>query len=374
MRLKHFIVLLLVTLSISPVEAHQFLPTEATLSILSDTEYGLVIEFDLIEMVQTVRKLEGSGDELINGVRTLPFPELIEALSEIRARLQEDVTLYFDDTEQSIAEFQFPTDHDIFMLLRRSDISTDYRLTIVSEGPIPEGANNIQVQFPEYLGPVNLIISSPRFLLINAGNKSESYLLDSASLQNHSGLSQLLIYGYQGIIHIIPQGLDHILFILALFLLSSKLVNLFWQITVFTLAHTITLIIATYGVVNLSPNIVEPLIAFSIAFVAAENIYHSKLQTWRVIIVFMFGLLHGMGFASVLLDMGLPQGRLLASLIAFNVGVEIGQLFVVALALALLGWFRNCDWYRQRITIPISVVIALIGILWTYERVTVNMV
>lgn len=180
---------------------------------------------------------------------------------------------------------------------------------------------------------------------------------------------QISTYLYQGVLHIVPKGLDHILFVLALFLLSTQFKPLLWQVTVFTLAHTITLLLAGYQVIQAPASVVEPLIALSIAFVALENMFHSQLKSWRLLIIFAFGLLHGLGFASVLLDLGLPQQWAFLSLVSFNIGVEFGQLLVVTTAFLLVGWFRHASWYRKVIILPGSALIAAVGLFWTFERV-----
>jgi hypothetical protein len=176
-------------------------------------------------------------------------------------------------------------------------------------------------------------------------------------------------YVVLGFEHIIPEGLDHILFVLGLFLLSTKMGPLLWQVSAFTLAHTVTLACATYGVIQLAPSIVEPLIALSIAYVAIENVCTSKLHAWRPIVVFVFGLLHGLGFSGVLQELGLPPGRVATALVSFNVGVELGQLAVIALAFLVVGWFRHRPWFRRRIVIPLSLAIAAVGLYWSLERV-----
>ena len=140
--------------------------------------------------------------------------------------------------------------------------------------------------------------------------------------------------------------------------------------TSFTLAHTITLALSIYGVLSLAPTIVEPLIALSIVYVGVENILTRELKPWRVVVVFLFGLLHGLGFAGVLTEIGLPRSEFLPALIAFNVGVELGQLAVIGIAFLAVGlWYRNRPWYRQRVTIPGSVLISLVGLYWFMERI-----
>lgn len=174
-----------------------------------------------------------------------------------------------------------------------------------------------------------------------------------------------------GFKHIVPKGPDHILFVLGLFLFSSRFKYLFYQITAFTLAHSITLALSVYQVVELPMPIVEALIALSIVYIALENIWFYKKQhvLWRPIMVFIFGLLHGLGFASVLMELGLPQQWHLTGLLGFNIGVELGQLMIVLIAWLLLHWFQSCNWYRNRIIIPCSLVIASVAVYWVLERV-----
>ena len=200
----------------------------------------------------------------------------------------------------------------------------------------------------------------------------------STSLSAHDveGLSKLSktevagIYLQLGFTHILPLGLDHILFVLSLFLLNPKLKPILWQATAFTVAHTITLGLAMYGVIKPPANIVEPVIALSIMYVALENIFSPRLKASRIGIVFLFGLIHGMGFASALTELGLPQNAYLSSLLMFNLGVELGQVAVILAAYFLLGkLFSNKPYYRQRIVIPLSIIIAAIAAYWTVERV-----
>ena len=170
--------------------------------------------------------------------------------------------------------------------------------------------------------------------------------------------------------HIVPKGTDHILFIVGIFLLSTRLKPLLWQVTMFTLAHTLTLALSMKGVISLPSSIVEPLIALSIAYVGIENIFAHSLHKSRLLLVFLFGLLHGLGFAGVLSDFGMPPNAFATALISFNVGVELGQLMVILVAYLAVGvWFRDKPWYHQRITVPGSLIISVIGLYWTYDRI-----
>jgi hypothetical protein len=175
-------------------------------------------------------------------------------------------------------------------------------------------------------------------------------------------------YLWLGYTHILPKGADHILFVLGLFLLSARLKPLLLQVTAFTIAHSITLGLSMYGVVSLPSRLVEPLIALSIAYVAIENLVTRELKPWRIALVFMFGLLHGLGFAGVLRELGLPRGEFLTALLTFNAGVELGQLTIIAAAFAAVGALMNRQWYRRAIVIPASCAIAAAGLYWTITR------
>lgn len=190
-----------------------------------------------------------------------------------------------------------------------------------------------------------------------------------------SATSTLLRYITIGVGHILPGGLDHILFVLALVLTSTQLRALVIQISTFTLAHTATLGLAAAGLLSPPASIVEPLIAASIAFVAIENLFVSDMPRWRPAIVFLFGLLHGLGFAGFFGELGLPANQFWSALVGFNIGVEIGQLSVVALALALLAiWRRTASHqqmntqYRRWVVVPGSAMIGLTGLWWAIER------
>ena len=175
-------------------------------------------------------------------------------------------------------------------------------------------------------------------------------------------------YLWLGFTHILPRGLDHILFVIGLFLLSPRLKTLLLQVTAFTIAHSITLGLSMYGIVSLPPRVVEPLIALSIAYVAIENLLTRELKPWRIALVFMFGLLHGLGFAGVLRELGLPRAEFLTALLTFNLGVELGQLTIIAAAGVVVGAFMSRPWYGKAIVVPASSGIALIGVYWTVTR------
>lgn len=172
-----------------------------------------------------------------------------------------------------------------------------------------------------------------------------------------------------GFSHIVPHGLDHMLFVIGIFLFSSRLRSVLWQVSAFTVAHSLTLGLSIYGLIAVPPSVVEPLIAVSIAYIATENLVLSELKPWRIALVFAFGLLHGMGFAGALQELGLPRSEFLTALLTFNIGVEAGQLAVIGVAFLLVGWqCRHRAWYRHRIVMPASVLIGCVALYWTIER------
>jgi hypothetical protein len=176
-------------------------------------------------------------------------------------------------------------------------------------------------------------------------------------------------YLESGFEHVIPWGYDHILFIICLFFYAQSFKSLVIQCTVFTLAHSISLLLAALGVFESNPLIIEPLISLSILFAALDNILQTKLRRGRILLIFLFGLIHGMGFAAAFAETQLPQAELLTALLSFNVGVEIGQLCVILLAFVSLAyWFQHKLWYRTRIVLPISFLAGCLALYWTIIR------
>lgn len=172
----------------------------------------------------------------------------------------------------------------------------------------------------------------------------------------------------RGFLHVLPLGLDHVLFVLGLFLMSRKWKPLIFQVTTFTLAHTITLWMASAGWVKLPPSVVEPVIAASIVFVAIENLVRREYSHWRLLVVFLFGLIHGLGFAGVMSTRLDSTGSLVTGLLGINIGVELGQLAVIALAFLATCWIANQEKYRKYVIVPGSILIALAGVWWVVER------
>lgn len=204
----------------------------------------------------------------------------------------------------------------------------------------------------------------------------------SARTESHGGwetFKDFLTHGYEHVLPVsamrtdwtkIVDGLDHILFVLGLFLLSRSWRPVVTQVTAFTLAHSITLGLAAAGLINVPSKVVEPIIALSIAAIAIENILRPRYTHWRLAVVFLFGAFHGLGFASGLVERPIPKDSFLLALTGFNLGVEGAQLTIIALAFALTSWLKDDQKYRRWIVLPASCAIAVTGLVWAYQRLS----
>ena len=195
--------------------------------------------------------------------------------------------------------------------------------------------------------------------------KADGLEIDAVPAAGSSSFREFLTLGVEHIL----TGYDHLVFLLGLLIAGGTLAAAAKIITSFTIAHSITLALATLGWVSLSPRIVEPLIAVSIAYVGLENIFRRDLNR-RWLLTFAFGLIHGFGFASVLREMGIGSagGGVTLPLLSFNLGVELGQLAIAALILPLIWTLRRRAFFVARFAPACSVMIALAGAYWLWVR------
>ena len=212
-----------------------------------------------------------------------------------------------------------------------------------------------------------IFLTSVLMLLIatNTFAHTINYSLENAPTEN-----VVIYYLKLGFSHIIPQGFDHILFVVGLCLLNQKVKSILWQATAFTIAHSITLALSMKSIIIAPSAVVEPIIALSILFVAIENMLITELKPWRIALVFSFGLIHGLGFASSLNEIGLPRNKFFTSILSFNVGVELGQIAIILAVFCLLILpFGKKEYYRKWVVFPVSILIGLVALYWTVERV-----
>ncbi|MBT8116980.1 MAG: HupE/UreJ family protein [Gammaproteobacteria bacterium] len=307
-------------------------------------------------------------------LRVLEADQLGAAFEPFQARLTEEIRLEFDGITAPLSVTRIDIPEPGYTKVPRISV-------IYLEGQVARTTESLTWYYPARFGD-----NAVRVRQVDEGNAkwhwsewqwlrkdkaSEPFSLTEVFTRPPPGVT-IRTYVVAGFEHILPGGLDHILFILGIFLLSVKIRPLLWQVTMFTVAHTITLGLTMNGVIALPDNIVEPLIALSIAYIGLENIFARSLHNSRLLLVFAFGLLHGMGFAGVLQDFGMPADAFVTALISFNVGVELGQLTVIALAFLGVGlWFSGRDWYRHVVVMTGSAAIAVIGLYWTWDRIVI---
>lgn len=178
-----------------------------------------------------------------------------------------------------------------------------------------------------------------------------------------------LHYTGLGFEHVIPLGYDHILFIIALFFFNSNLKTAVIQCSLFTVAHSVTLASAALGFIRFNTGIIETVIALSIFLVAIENMFGRSLRSWRLVLVFLFGLVHGMGFANALQEIGLPQSQMIQALLGFNLGVELAQVSIILGCYFIIAiWIREKRWYQSHVVNPVSVAISSVALFLAIQR------
>lgn len=309
--------------------AHEVLPSIADMTevdgrLVFEVEANLesfVAGIDLAEVSDTNEADEAAR---YDALRAMGPAELEAEFREFWPEMARRITIEADGA-------RLAPDLDGMMIPEVGNIELVRPAQLTFSVALPEGAETVRMGWDRAFGTLVLRqmgVEAPYDGYLEAGSMSDEITLSGGD-QAGPWLT-FVNYIPVGFDHIVPLGLDHILFVLGLFFLSTHLAPLLWQVSAFTLAHTITLALAALGYVRISPEIVEPLIAASIVFVAVENIFSRGLNPWRPVVIFGFGLLHGLGFASVLGQFGLPPGSFVPALIGFNVGVELGQLAVIA--------------------------------------------
>lgn len=366
-------VMLLALIGRVQLQAHELGLTRATVTFAADRTYTVEVLVDPESLLAKLEILAGRSPAA--GVPVDELRPRIEALGTI---LRQRVVILFDGVPQQpdiayIPGPPVPVTVPATPAMSMAPVTAP-TATLRFSGRVPGGARAFQINYGLVLGSYALTIkndlgAAPVTNWVAGGQNSDAIDLTRGlvPLSRWAVAKQYLVLGFE---HILPKGLDHILFVLGIFLLSPRWRPVLLQVTTFTIAHSITLGLTIYGIVSLSPAIVEPLIALSITYVAVENLFTSTLKPWRIALVFAFGLLHGMGFAGVLSELGLPRSEFFTALVTFNLGVEAGQLAVIALALVAVGWWRRGEAgrYRRWVVVPASVLIAICGAWWTITR------
>lgn len=323
-------------------EAHEVRP--AIGDIYSENGQ-LVLDLRLsIEPILAGANLEGVEDtnatdqaQDIDRLRALPPQDLADLVQGAASGIAAALEMRADDGVALSPVLQSAQSDPVDNI----DLPRETRLRLVAE--LPVGAQTVSLTWPARFGTLILRqqgVEDPYTGFLIGTSTGPIPIAGGAPVSFGAALASYIPVGFD---HILPKGLDHILFVLGLFFFSTRMAPLVWQISAFTLAHTVTLALGALGYVTIPGAIVEPIIAASIVYVAVENLFSDQLNRWRPAIIFAFGLLHGLGFASVLGDYGLPDGQFIPALIGFNIGVEIGQLTVIALAFLLVVLAQRVD-------------------------------
>ncbi len=361
----------------APLPADIVKPALVEISVNTNGSYRIEVRASIEALLTGINARyrntqDAPNAEDYDALRVLEAEDLRVAFAPFRQRFLESIRLEFDGQPATLNITRVDIPEPGYTKVPRISV-------IYLEGELERSAESVTWYYPEAFGD-----NAVRVRQVDETNEkwhwSDWQWLRKDSTSEPFSLTEVFTrqpvskvvgtYLVAGFEHILPRGLDHILFILGIFLLSIRMRPLLWQVTMFTVAHTITLGMSMAGIINLPASIVEPLIALSIAWIGIENIFARSLHKSRLLLVFVFGLLHGMGFASVLQDFGMPDDAFLTALISFNVGVELGQLAVITLAFLSVGlWFGRRSWYRHVIVHTGSATIAVIGLYWTWDRI-----
>jgi hydrogenase/urease accessory protein HupE len=338
---------------VAQVAAHPVSTTTVAVAVGADGRSVATITADADPLIA---KLEALSVDPLPNRSAATATERASRLDALSATLLAHVTAAFDGQV-------------IRLVAEPADVTDTGQATIRLTGVAPAGARMLTWSTSLVYGSYPLAVRAPdgREIVqwLQAQERSQPVALAGAG-----GTRTIMRGVWLGFTHILPNGIDHILFVVGLFLLSTRRAQLLAQVTAFTLAHSITLGLSLYGIFSIPARIVEPLIALSVAYVGVENLMTSKLHPWRIAIVFGFGLLHGLGFAEALASLHLSRPEMLSALISFNAGVESGQLTVIALAAVAMGVAArvHAGW-RRPITAFSSGAIGLIGLFWTIQRI-----
>lgn len=329
--------------------AHPLSPTSVSMFVDAKGRIDVDVTMDADAMIT---RLDSGSFERIDD-EVAPPNRKAERLRGLAAVLERSMVLTVDGRPLRL-EFDKVT----------VDMLSDATVRLAAEGPA--GAETVQFQMSLAGAPYALTVRTARgdhTTWVSGPAASGPVVLDRPDTSRTFREGVAL-----GFTHVVPRGIDHILFVAGLGLVTVRR-QLLLVVTAFTLAHSITLGLGLYGLVSLPPAVVEPLIALSVAYIGVENLLRPGPGRWRILIVFLFGLLHGLGFAGALGEFVTTPAARFVMLVSFNVGVEIGQLAVLVVTLAGLAAISAL---HVRATQPTaraaSAAVALVGVIWTIER------
>jgi hydrogenase/urease accessory protein HupE len=341
--------------------AHEIGTTQVHLTLHKDHTWSAEIATPPTPLLN---RLEAAAGQRLSG-SGLDQNALSAKFDPLRENIARRIEVKFDGVAS-------PVDVSFAWVGEVSDIKKPLGVVLEAKGPVPESAREVTWRYDLVQSTYGVVFA------FEGAEDTETQWLDgdmpsepfpaSADIKPPTAPEIVAQYLQLGFRHVV-QGLDHILFVLGIFLLATELRPVLVQVTSFTVAHSVTLGLTMYGILSLSPRIVDPLISFSIAYVAIENIVVGRLTPWRPAVVFGFGLFHGMGFAGALRELRVPHGQFLPALVSFNVGIELAQLSIIAAAFVSVAMWRCKPWYRSRVVLPVSTAIAVTGLVWAVQLI-----
>ena len=359
--------------ALSTAQAHEVMPSIGDMRVVGD-EVTFEVRANLesfiagINLTETTDTNESAQAATYDELRALSPEALAAEFTAFWPQMAQGITLTADGTPLSL-------DLNGVRVDPVGDVDVVRFSVFEFSAPLPEGTEFVQTGWAREFGVLvlrQMDVPAPYDGYLEAGAVSEPIALAGGG--QATGWETFVDYIPVGFDHIVPKGLDHILFVLGLFFLAARFRPLLLQVSLFTLAHTITLALAALGHTDFIDDfmqaslgiafidIVEPLIALSIAYVAIENIFMRGISPWRPYVIFVFGLLHGLGFASVLAEFGLPDATFVPALIGFNVGVEVGQLAVIAVMFLCVWQALRVDRGRNEASQGIAVYAVLLAV------------
>ena len=350
--------------------AHSEKPSKTSLYSESAGVFRVEIETNLEKILIQIKQKYADENELFfpknyENLRKLDPNKLKSIFFSVSKKFLNSTNLFFDGKS---AHLSLRTVN----VISNINLKEPRRSILILEAKYPVNAMNVEWSWYEKFG-LNVVrtmdIDGKAFKSVWYRKSPKSPPLNLDGMPGKNFVNRFFNYLEIGFSHIIPKGFDHIIFVLGIFLLSTNWKTMLLQVTCFTIAHTMTLALSLFEMFNMPGRIVETLIALSIVYVGIENIFTERLRMWRPILIFLFGLLHGLGFAGALIELGIPMGYYLESLVAFNLGIEAGQILVIGVAYFIFFiFFYKISSYRKYVVIPGSITISTIGIWMFFDR------
>jgi hydrogenase/urease accessory protein HupE len=383
-----------------PLSAHTFTAIVADL-LQDNSDLSMTLRLNVLDVIAIINNSPTNFGNTLNHSQLISGTSIVQAYLEKHVRISVDGKLLtgkclgyvpdlIDPPQPGKPVAEFLPDRLPFLLVwtlpagaKRCSVTFDLLIDVVGTGVVHANLHRGDAVESKYTGLGTTVefelttvspdavpaVDNPAVMVGNQATTTPLPMLppQTTTTAATSSMSawQLLSMGFR---HIVPEGLDHILFVVCLFLLSPKLKPLLIQVTAFTVAHSVTLALAMTGIVLLPSRFVETIIALSIVVMAVENLYSREVKPWRWILVFMFGLIHGLGFAGSFSQLQMSDGDAIRSLLLLNIGIELGQLTVVGVCAGITFWMWRYAWYTRFVIMPISGGIAGLACWWTIER------